>query len=513
MSNHWNEGYFTDVAYTHGYYNETNPVFQRFCLLLSGYEVRESASHQHCELGFGQGVSLAVHAAAQPGLFMGTDFNPAHAAHAQALVNAAGAEAQVFDDSFEQFLDRTEGALFDSISLHGIWTWVSRENHRVIAEFARQRLKPGGVLYISYNCFPGWSPAYPLRQLFALHDRFASTSPNADQRVDAALSFAHKLLEAEPAYAKAVPSLSQHLSQIAKQDKHYLAHEYFNQEWNCMYFTDVVDALAKAKLDFACKAAPLESVDSLNINPPGLEFLASIAHPLLREQARDYFVNQRFRKDLFLRGAQRLNPAVQKQRLLATRFVLLKPVNEVSLKIPCALGEAVLQETTYRPLLEALAAEQYTPKTLQQLCPVLPDTSLSQLIEAVTILVGARALAPCQSEAQTQQVQERCAALNRHLNERALTSPDIATLASPVTGGGIDVGRFPKMFLHARAQGLETPADWARIAWQALAAQGQTLTKEGEPIVGNEASVAELTRIATEFAERRLPVLRALQIA
>ena len=34
MSNSWNEGYFTDVGYTFGYYREINPVFQRFCLLL-----------------------------------------------------------------------------------------------------------------------------------------------------------------------------------------------------------------------------------------------------------------------------------------------------------------------------------------------------------------------------------------------------------------------------------------------------------------------------------------------
>jgi hypothetical protein len=29
MSDVWNEGYFTDVDYTYGYYREINPVFQR----------------------------------------------------------------------------------------------------------------------------------------------------------------------------------------------------------------------------------------------------------------------------------------------------------------------------------------------------------------------------------------------------------------------------------------------------------------------------------------------------
>ena len=36
MSEVWNEGYLTGVGYTYGYYRETSPVFQRFCLLLRG---------------------------------------------------------------------------------------------------------------------------------------------------------------------------------------------------------------------------------------------------------------------------------------------------------------------------------------------------------------------------------------------------------------------------------------------------------------------------------------------
>src|SRR3954466_3663092 len=63
MSDVWSEGYFTGVGYTYGYYRETSPVFQRFCLLLRGLEPPSAAS-AHCELGFGQGVSININAAA-----------------------------------------------------------------------------------------------------------------------------------------------------------------------------------------------------------------------------------------------------------------------------------------------------------------------------------------------------------------------------------------------------------------------------------------------------------------
>src|SRR5690606_7692367 len=145
------------VGYTYGYYREISPVFQRFCLLLNGYAAPESgADANHCELGFGQGVSINIHAASNPGHYIGTDFNPAQAAHANSLAAASGNNARLYDDSFEQLLNRDDLPQFDSISLHGIWTWVSRDNHKIIAEFARRYLKPGGVFYNSYNCFPGW---------------------------------------------------------------------------------------------------------------------------------------------------------------------------------------------------------------------------------------------------------------------------------------------------------------------------------------------------------------------
>ena len=105
--NEWNEGYFTEVAYTYGYYRELNPVFQRFCLILRGFAPPvPSDNSTHCELGYGQGVTANIHAAANPGQYFGTDFNPAHSAHANELCQASGANAQFFDDSFEQLLDR-----------------------------------------------------------------------------------------------------------------------------------------------------------------------------------------------------------------------------------------------------------------------------------------------------------------------------------------------------------------------------------------------------------------------
>ena len=141
------------------------------------------------------------------------------------------------------------------------------------------------------------------------------------------------------------------------------------------------------------------------------------------------------------------------------------------------------------------------------------DIPLARLVEAALVLHGAGHLAVAQSAAQVQSAAPQAARLNAHLAELAQGSGDITFLASPVTGGGMHVNRFQQMFLHARAQGHAQPAQWAQRAWATLKAQGQRLLKDGQAIASEEDNLAELTRQAQEFADRQLPVLRALGVA
>ena len=50
-----------------------------------------------CELGFGQGLSTNIHAAASTMQWYGTDFNPSQAAFAQELAAKSGAGAQLYE--------------------------------------------------------------------------------------------------------------------------------------------------------------------------------------------------------------------------------------------------------------------------------------------------------------------------------------------------------------------------------------------------------------------------------
>jgi len=107
----WSDGYVTDIDYPHGYYPELNPLRVPLAFLHAGlaYPQCETA----CELGFGQGVSVNIHAAASKIRWYGTDFNPAQVGLAQELATVSGAAAKLCDEAFADFVHRTDLPDFD----------------------------------------------------------------------------------------------------------------------------------------------------------------------------------------------------------------------------------------------------------------------------------------------------------------------------------------------------------------------------------------------------------------
>ncbi|HCI15031.1 MAG TPA: hypothetical protein DFK12_14100 [Gallionellaceae bacterium] len=70
--------------------------------------------------------------------------------------------------------------------------------------------------------------------------------------------------------------------------------------------------------------------------------------------------------------------------------------------------------------------------------------------------------------------------------DKSRGSNELGYLASPVSGGGIVVGRIQQLFLLAMGQGKKQPAEWAQFVWQILSAQGQKLVKDGKTLETEE---------------------------
>ena len=510
----WNDGYFTEGTYTYGYYRELSPVWQRFCLLANGYEVPEPGPDAvHCELGFGQGVSVNIHAAATQGRYIGTDFNPAHALHANMLCNAAGSDARLWDLSFAEMLEQKDMPMFDSISMHGVWTWICQDNQKKIVEFIRRYLKPGGVFYNSYNCFPGWAHNHPIRELLTMPDVYARSGNNAAERITNALAFAEKAVQANPQYAEQNKSLVDSLQKLKKQNPSYLAHEYLNRDWNVMYFTEVAEMMKEAKLDYACTATlidTLDGVEGMNMPEEALSFLNSISHPLLREELRDYYINRQFRKDLYVKGGRRLSPQQQIDSLLATKYVLVA-TEPKTLECSGYYRKITFKPELFNPIYSWLKANRFKPRSFTAFADMHPEITPVALCNLLVVMAELNIIAPCQSEEAALAVAPACRKLNTYLCQRALHTEEISALASPLTGYGIGPNRVSQMFLYFLWEGKKE-STLPKEVWKVLQSQNQRLIKDGKPLETEKENLAELKQQAKEFSEKLLPTLRALGI-
>jgi SAM-dependent methyltransferase len=518
----WTAGYVTELDYTRGYYRELNPVLLRYVLLHRGFALPSAPERtqplRYLELGFGQGLSFAIHATASPGVYLGTDFNPGHAAGARALIQAAGVAADARDQSFAELAADPGLPAFDVITLHGVWSWISAENRAILVDLIRRKLAVGGVFYISYNCTPGWSPVMPLRHLIKTHADLAGSAEQAmPARIDAALAFAQRVAESGARYFHDNPNVTTRLGQMREQPRDYLAHEYFNRDWLPMPFSEVAEQLAAAKLDFVAPGDLVEQVDQVQFTAEMQALLGGLTSTLMRETVRDFMTGQQFRKDIFGRGLRPLSAVEQAERLIEEHVVLTVPADDVPMTLNVSSRQITLQESIYRPVLGMLSEHGYTPKRIGALLtdPAWEGKPLQTLIQALMILTGGGYIAPVQSlaAADAQAAAAACAALNRQLCSQARHREGVGFLASPLTGGGVPVSRFHMLFLGARGDGAATPAAWAQAAWLVLLQHNQRLMRDNQPIDSAEDNVAELTRQAETFERKALPVLQALGIA
>jgi SAM-dependent methyltransferase len=506
----WTSGYVADIGYTYGYYLELNPQRVKLAFLNAGLVAPEFGTA--CELGFGQGLSANMNAAASVCSWHGTDFNPSQAGFAQELATVSGANAHLYDEAFDEFAKR-DMPEFDYIGLHGIWSWISDENRAVIVDFIRKKLKVGGVLYISYNTLPGWGTFAPMRHLMTEHvEVIGADGVGIVSRIDGALDFTEKLLATNPLFARANPLVTDKINKIKDQNRHYLAHEYFNRDWHPMHFATMAKWMGSAKLTYACSAHYLDAVEALNLTSEQQAFLKDITDPMFKQTVRDFMVNQQFRKDYWVKGARRLTPLEQALSLREQRFLMTAHRPDVSLKVTGALGESSLLEKIYSPVLDLMADHKI--RTLAQIEQAVKGKGVTfdQLSQAVLVLCGNATLNAVQDDTATTKAKKHTDKLNTHLMLKAQSSNDISALASPVTGGGIGVGRFHQLFILAIEQGKKKPEEWAAFVEQILASQGQKIVKEGKPLDTTAQQLAELTRQATEFANKVLPIMKALQI-
>jgi SAM-dependent methyltransferase len=507
----WTSGYVAEVDYTHDFFQEMTPAVMALAATSKGQKHNLTQRDlSYCELGCGQGFTANLLAAANPHIqFHAMDFNPAHIAGARDLAAETDLDnVHFYERSFADF--EQEDSLpkqFDIIALHGVMSWVSQENRQHIVQFIHRRLKPGGMVYVSYNSLSGWASVMPLRRI--LQDRAAQGAGPLEDRIVEALSFAGNLEGAGAKFFKANPIACARLEKSQQMSANYLAHEMFNADWTPFHFADLAGDLSQAKLNFLGSTSILDHVDDICLTPDQTAVLEGESDPVQRENLRDILVNEQFRSDLFVKGGRSHTERGAIGAWFETPLALMQRYNGGPLKLSWRQGEIALDPAQYGPILEAL---QSGPATVRSLLDqgAFGQMTWGEISRLLRLLAGSGVVAPCLPLDGITERQARCQAFNLAVCKRAEDSETLRFLASPVTGGGLQLDRIELLFLLAYGEGKAQPTDWADLAWSILSAQGQRLQHEGRVLVTPEENLALLQARAAAFAARRMPLCKSL---
>ncbi len=324
--------------------------------LIGGFEPpRRGPQFTWCELGCGLGVTAVVYGAVNPeATFLGIDAMPRHVGFARQLADAAGAHNVSFHAlDFEAALDLDLPPL-DYVVAHGVYSWVDEAAQAALHRFVDRHLAPGGIVYLSYNAMPGWAADAPFQHLVRA---LASDRPgDSNERFASAAAVVHGLTGA------GAPALA--ASEIAagweryeqSRDRSYFAHEFLPPGWRALYVDQVRAAMAGLGLVPVGSATLTDNFDSLVLKRSARDALRAIADDDRRELARDYFLAQRFRRDVFARNPRAMTAAERRDRLLRARFALLRPPSLVEFTLTTEAGQVRFDNPVAHRLVAALAS-------------------------------------------------------------------------------------------------------------------------------------------------------------
>ena len=346
-------GYVTDVLYDWIFTWELAPACLDHVALVSAFappsREREFA---WCDVGCGQGLTATILAATHPtGRFCGIDFIAAHIENARRFAAECTIQNVQFHAADFSAAAEIDFGGFDYIVCHGVYSWVDVQSQNALRRFVDNHLKPGGLVYLSYYAMPGRAADLPFQRLVrALGLTFAGDSA---KRCAAAIEIVHELSELKAPALVGSPMavrLKKHPPRLA-----YLAHELMSADWEPQCVTDVRAAMRGIGLMPAGSATLLENYDSFVLGQAARRTLAAIADPDAQELARDFLIDQFFRRDVFVRRGRELDENERRSRLLAASFALTRPANTIQYTLQTPAGHLRYDNPVARGIVAALA--------------------------------------------------------------------------------------------------------------------------------------------------------------
>lgn len=289
-------GKYDAIAYAAQANAQSHPARLSTVATLLGIAAPPVGTARVLEVGCSDGANLLPMAADLPhATFVGCDIS-------SRAIDKARAGAAALGLSNVTFLERdlatlaTETRPFDYIVAHGVYSWVPAAVRDALLALAKARLSRNGILFVSYNVFPGCHVRQAAWQMLH-HHVDAIEDPRA--RLAKARELAAILAEPSVAQTETDGFLRQELAKIATQSDSALFHDDLAVPNDPLYFHEFAAHLARHDLAFLGEAK-LSMMTAAGLTPRVQQLVAGMDR-LAREQYLDFARLRRFRQSLACR--------------------------------------------------------------------------------------------------------------------------------------------------------------------------------------------------------------------
>ncbi len=291
---------YTETPYRLGATFQSHPARLAAVARLLGRATPALRGARVLELGCASGLNLLPLAAAFPETqFTGVDLVAPSIAEGRELIAATG----LTNIRLEQADLRTfvpEAQSFDYVIAHGVFSWVEDDVKAALLACCARAVKPNGLVYISYNTYPGWKPREALRDLLQLRLRGVESAADRRTTAQATLNFLHLALEGRKTpQALAMRALVQDMTE---KDPTVFYHDELEGTNDPCYLLQFVEWAGDHGLHYLGDAQ-FSSMLPDNFSPEAGAGLSQLAPDQLQsEQLMDYVRQRTFRSTLLCRS-------------------------------------------------------------------------------------------------------------------------------------------------------------------------------------------------------------------
>ena len=277
------------------------PFLESYARLL-GLSPAPASNARILEIGSSYGGNLISQALFYPqATFTGIEIAPTQVSVGKTYIDQLGiTNLDLLEGDVNESHDHL--GTYDYIIAHGFYSWVDEDTKDNFLRLCKEHLAENGILYMSYNTYPGWHKMGSVRALLEFANKDIDTL-NHREKVRHGKTVASKLgalmLEYDTVKNQQTSFLQSLRQTLQKQDC-YVGHDHLEPVNTPVYFHQCMDHMAEHGFTYLCDCDLNLSFPTVYDETLRTQLQVLAPHdPLAREQYIDFMLNTAFRKSLF----------------------------------------------------------------------------------------------------------------------------------------------------------------------------------------------------------------------